>query len=157
MEFKQINDSQEKMKISADILKKLPEWFGIPEAVDDYINYSSNMPLFAVYFQSKAVGFIVIKENNQYTAEIYVMGVDPNYHRRGIGRTLVSGIIKWCREQGYEYLQVKTLDESHPDKNYARTRKFYEAMGFRPLECIPELWGENNPCLIMVMYIGGAG
>lgn len=115
------------------------------------------MPLFAVYFQSKAVGFIVIKENNQYTAEIYVMGVDPNYHRRGIGRTLVSGIIKWCREQGYEYLQVKTLDESHPDKNYARTRKFYEAMGFRPLECIPELWGENNPCLIMVMYIGGAG
>lgn len=157
MEFKQINDSQEKMKLSADILKKLPEWFGIPEAVDDYINYSSNMPLFAVYFQSKAVGFIVIKENNQYTAEIYVMGVDPNYHRRGIGRTLVSGIIKWCREQGYEYLQVKTLDESHPDKNYARTRKFYEAMGFRPLECIPELWGENNPCLIMVMYIGGAG
>lgn len=157
MEFKQINDSQEKMKISADILKKLPEWFGIPEAVDDYINYSSNMPFFAVYFQSKAVGFIVIKENNQYTAEIYVMGVDPNYHRRGIGRTLVSGIIKWCREQGYEYLQVKTLDESHPDKNYARTRKFYEAMGFRPLECIPELWGENNPCLIMVMYIGGAG
>lgn len=157
MEFKQINDSQEKMKLSADILKKLPEWFGIPEAVDDYINYSSNMPLFAVYFQSKAVGFIVIKENNQYTAEIYVMGVDPNYHRRGIGRTLVSGIIKWCREQGYEYLQVKTLDESHPDKNYARTRKFYEAMGCRPLECIPELWGENNPCLIMVMYIGGAG
>lgn len=157
MEFKQINDSQEKMKLSADILKKLPEWFGIPEAVDDYINYSSNMPLFAVYFQSKAVGFIVIKENNQYTAEIYVMGVDPNYHRRGIGRTLVSGIIKWCREQGYEYLQVKTLDESHPDKNYARTRKFYEAMGFRLLECIPELWGENNPCLIMVMYIGGAG
>jgi len=51
-------------------------------------------------------------------------------------------------------LQVKTLDKSHPDKNYACTRKFYEAMGFRPLECIPELWGKDNPCLIMVMYIG---
>jgi GNAT superfamily N-acetyltransferase len=82
------------------------------------------------------------------------MGVNPNYHRRGIGRALISSAVKWCWEHGYEFLQVKTLDKSHPDKNYACTRKFYEAMGFRPLECIPELWGKDNPCLIMVMYIG---
>ncbi len=154
MELKQINQPQQKKKISADILGRLPEWFGIPEAVKDYIHYSSEMPFFALYSQSKAVGFIAIKENNQYTAEIYVMGVNPNYHGKGIGRTLVSGAIEWCRERGYEFLQVKTLDESHPDENYARTRKFYEAMGFRPLERIPVLWGEDNPCLIMIMYIG---
>ncbi|NLX70079.1 MAG: GNAT family N-acetyltransferase [Clostridiales bacterium] len=154
MEIKQIRDPQQKMKISTDILKMLPEWFGIPEAVEDYIHYSSNMPFFAVYSQSKAVGFIAIKENNRYTAEVYVMGVNPNYHRRGIGRALISSAVKWCWEHGYEFLQVKTLDKSHSDKNYACTRKFYEAMGFRPLECIPELWGKDNPCLIMVMYIG---
>ena len=155
MELKQINESQQKIKTSTDILKKLPEWFGIPEAKEDYIHYSSDMPFFAVYSQSKAVGFIAIKENNQYTAEIYVMGVNPNYHRRGIGRTLVSSAIKWCRERDYEFLQVKTLNESHPDKNYASTRKFYEGIGFRPLECIPVLWGEDSPCLMMIMYIGG--
>jgi hypothetical protein len=47
-------------------------------------------------------------------------------------------------------IQVKILDEF----NYASTREFYEAMSFRPLECLPELWGKDNPCLVMVMYIG---
>ena len=155
MEVKQINESQQKIKISTDILKQLPEWFGIPEAMEDYIHNSSYMPFFAAYAESSAVGFIAVKENNQHTAEIYVMGVEPNYHRRGIGMTLVSSAVEWCRERGYEFLQVKTLDESHPDKNYARTRKIYEAAGFRPLECLPKLWGEDNPCLIMIMYIGG--
>lgn len=155
MELKEIRDSRQKMKISTNILKELPEWFGIPEATEEYIRYSSEMPFFAVYLESKAVGFVAIKANNQYTAEIYIMGVDSNYHRKGIGKRLVTRVMKWCRDYGYEFLQVKTLDESHPDINYACTRKFYETVGFRPLECLPELWGKDNPCLIMIIYIGG--
>ena len=49
-----------------------------------------------------------------------------------------------------EYLQVKTLGPSHPDENYASTRAFYLAMGFRPLEEFKHIWDEHNPCLIMV-------
>lgn len=154
MELREISDSQQKIKISTDILKKLPEWFGIPEATEDYIRYSSDMPFFAIYLESKAVGFIAIKENNQYTVEIYVMGVDPKHHKKGIGKNLVTRAKEWCRGHGYEFLQVKTLDETHLDVNYACTRKFYKAMGFRPLECLPEIWGKDNPCLVMIMYIG---
>ena len=47
-------------------------------------------------------------------------------------------------------LQVKTLSESHPDAGYAKTRAFYRAMGFHPLEEFKTLWGEANPCLLMV-------
>ena len=154
MELIEVRDSRQRIKICTDILEKLPEWFGIPEATEAYIRCSSHMPFFAVNLESKAVGFIAIKENNQYTAEIYVMGVDPNYHRKGIGRSLVSSAIEWCRDHGHKFLQVKTLDESHPDINYACTRKFYETIGFRPLECLPELWGKDNPCVIMIIYIG---
>lgn len=32
------------------------------------------------------------------------------------------------------------VDESSSDKNYAKTRKFYKAIGFKELECIPEIW-----------------
>ncbi len=52
-----------------------------------------------------------------------------------------------------ECLQVKTLGPSHPDEHYARTRRFYESRGFRPLEEIDSIWDETNPCLIMVKRI----
>jgi hypothetical protein len=45
---------------------------------------------------------------------------------------------------------VKTLSDVKPDDAYAKTRSFYAEMGFRPLETIVEIWGETNPCLIMV-------
>jgi hypothetical protein len=61
------------------------------------------------------------------------------------------------RGQGVEYLQVKTLSDAHPDAGYARTRAFYQAMGFRPLQELPELWGEENPCLQMVKGLGEEG
>jgi hypothetical protein len=48
---------------------------------------------------------------------------------------------------------VKTLGNSHPDKNYKSTREFYSAVGFYPLEEIKEIWGEKNPCLIMIKNI----
>jgi hypothetical protein len=49
---------------------------------------------------------------------------------------------------------VKTLGPSHPDVHYARTRSFYEALGFIGLEETTAFWGEANPCLIMVKALG---
>lgn len=50
-------------------------------------------------------------------------------------------------------LEIKTLGASHPDKGYARTRHFYEGVGFLALE-ETGLWGEGTPCLIMVKPVG---
>lgn len=99
------------------------------------------------------MGFISIKENSKYTAEVYVMGVLSDYHKRGIGRKLINKVLKWSKEQGYEFLQVKTLDESHPDIYYEGTRRFYKSVGFKEFECLKGLWGEENPCLIMVQHV----
>jgi hypothetical protein len=41
--------------------------------------------------------------------------------------------------------------------DYARTRRFYESRGFRPLEEIKGFWNEENPCLIMVKHLAGPG
>ena len=57
---------------------------------------------------------------------------------------------EWLRSERIEFLQVKTLGPSRPDLDYERTGKFYEAVGFRPLEEFPTLWGERLPCLQMV-------
>lgn len=153
MIIKEICDIQEKKEISTSILESLPNWFGIQESRQEYISESSNLPFFAAIDESNPVGFISVKENNRYTAEIYVMGVLPDSHNQGIGKSLVSRVLQWAKEKGYEFLQVKTLDESHPDIYYAKTRKFYTSVGFKPLECLPDLWGKENPCLIMIQHI----
>ena len=47
---------------------------------------------------------------------------------------------------------MKTLGPSYPDAGYAKTRSFYLARGFVPLEEIHGLW-EQNPCLLLVKRI----
>jgi hypothetical protein len=32
----------------------------------------------------------------------------------------------------------------------AATRAFYQAVGFLPIEEFPDLWGAENPCLLML-------
>ena len=56
-------------------------------------------------------------------------------------------------ETGCEYVIVKTLSEMNKDKNYAKTRQFYEKIGFKSLITLTEMWDENNPCLIMIKNI----
>lgn len=140
--------------ISAPILRALPAWFGIEEATAQYIEDTDSLPTWLARAGGEVAGFLTIRPHNEYTAEIHVMGVRPDMHRRGIGRVLVQTVEAALRGSGLEYLQVKTLSPSHPDENYAKTRRFYLAMGFRPLEEFPDLWGEAIPCLQLVKWIG---
>ena len=132
------------------ILRALPSWFGIEEANQWYIDQIEQYPTFVAYENEQAVGFLTLLHHSPYASEILVMGVLPTQHRHGIGRALLKTAEQQLREQSVEFLQVKTLSEKHPDEGYKKTRQFYLAMSFRPLEEFPELWGEQNPCLQMI-------
>ena len=132
------------------ILRSLPEWFGIEEAVNQLARDIETHPTFIAVMDALVVGFLTLKHHSEYATEILVMGVKRDLHRNGIGRALVESAETYLRTQNIEYLQVKTLSSSHPDEDYARTRQFYTAMGFRPLEELSTLWGEENPCLLMI-------
>ncbi len=56
----------------------------------------------------------------------------------------------WLRRRGVDWLHVKTLGPSHPDEDYAKTRAFYVACGFWPLEEFKALWDEKNPALMLI-------
>jgi GNAT superfamily N-acetyltransferase len=133
-------------------LRALPQWFGIEESTQEYIEGVADpaRPFFAVYDNDQVAGFASLTLHNEHTAEIYVMGVAPSHHRQGIGRTLIAACENFCRETARTLLTVKTLAPTHPDPHYAFTRKFYEGMGFLPVEIFPTLWGEGCPCLLMV-------
>jgi len=132
------------------ILQALPDWFGIEETTRRYIQEIDERPTFIVKTHETVIGFLTITRHNPFSAEVHVMGIDPAYHHQGIGKALMDAAESYLRAEDVEYLQVKTLSAAHSDPGYARTRAFYERMGFRPLQEFPLLWGEENPCLQMI-------
>lgn len=144
----------EKTAISRQILEALPDWFGIPEAREEYIENSANELFFAAFLGEAPVGFLTLKQTGEATAELAVMGVRKERHRQGIGRALFEAAKARAAALGYAFLQVKTVQMGrYPE--YDATNRFYLALGFREFEVFPTLWDECNPCQIYVMYIGG--
>ena len=78
------------------------------------------------------------------------MAVHADCRGSGLGTSLIEHSQAWLRRQGARFLQVKTVASTSASAEYAETRKFYEAMGFTPLEVFPELWDPWNPALQMV-------
>jgi len=132
------------------ILKSLPEWFGIPESIENYASDAESLPMFVAMNGKSTVGFISLKFNTGVSAEAYVLGVMREWHRQGVGRVLFAAAGEAASERGAKYLTVKTLAADHPSPHYAATRRFYEAIGFDPIEVFPTLWHPSNPCLLML-------
>ena len=150
----EITSPNEKKAISRDILEALPDWFGIPEAREEYIKQSAGEIFFAAIEGDKAVGFLTLKRTGEATAELAVMGVRKEYRRQGIGKALFAVAKTRAAELGYSFLQVKTVQMGrYPE--YDVTNRFYLSLGFRELEVFPTLWDECNPCQIYIMHIGG--
>ena len=139
-----------KADLCEPVLRSLPAWFGIEEANQHYLEAIQQLPTFLALEEQQVVGFFTLMQHYPIAAEIYVTGVLPQYHRRGVGHAMLDAAEGYLREQGVQFLQVKTLSESHPDEGYAKTRAFYRAVGFHPLEEFKTLWGEANPCLLLI-------
>jgi N-acetylglutamate synthase-like GNAT family acetyltransferase len=132
------------------LLAGLPNWFGIREANEQYIRDLAVLPSFVATIDGEIAGFATIHHHNPDAAELHIIAVDRERHRTGIGRLLLERVQQEARHAGARLLQVKTLGPSNPDEGYARTRQFYLAMGFIPLEETTAFWGEGQPTLIMV-------
>ena len=150
--IKQIFDPEEKKWITRRVLEALPDWFGIPEAREEYIKNSEEQIFYAAIEQDSVVGFIYLKETGKETVELYVMGVLREYHRRGIGRELFEAAKDCAANMGYSFIQVKTV-QMGKYKEYDDTNHFYIKMGFKEFEVFPTLWDERNPCQIYVMAL----
>ena len=139
--------------ICAEILATIPHWFGIPESNAAYIRDVEHMPMFAAIEDGRVLGFLALKVHTPHAVEIHVMGVRPEHHRAGLGRALVARAEAWVRAQGAHFFTVKTLSSIDPDPGYAKTRAFYSAMGFVPIEEFGTLWNPDNPAVMLAKYL----
>ncbi|MDD7339730.1 MAG: GNAT family N-acetyltransferase [Eubacteriales bacterium] len=150
---KEIIDKKEKENIAREVLNDLPEWFGLPESTENYIQESQEKPFLASFYKDELVGFVVLGASSLDCAEIFVMGVKKKFHHHGAGRELNNAYEDLAKSLGYTYTQVKTVQSGHYDE-YDITNKFYKAVGYKELEVFPDLWDEWNPCQIYVKYLG---
>ena len=141
----------------ARLLGMLPGWFGIGASNTEYIERARLLPAYLAWpgepgesdGPGQPAGVLLAIRHFPAAAEVYLMAVDPAMHRNGAGRALIRALEADLLADGVEFLQVKTLGPSSPDAGYAKTRAFYESMGFRPVEEIHGLWA-GSPCLLMV-------
>jgi GNAT superfamily N-acetyltransferase len=138
-------------------LTALPTWFGIRASVEEYVAAADRSATIVASLGDEDVGFLTLVRHSRYAAEVYVMAVLPEFHRHGIGRALLEHAEEMLAADGVEFLQVKTLSPSKADDGYDKTRAFYLAYGFRPLEEFRDLWDADNPALQMIKVIPTVG
>jgi ribosomal protein S18 acetylase RimI-like enzyme len=135
-------------RVTARLLDLLPAWFGIPESNSEYARLAGEV--LPGYVAGDGVGVLLVRRHFPESAEIHLLAVDPACHRQGVGRALVAALVADLVADGCRLLQVKTLGPSHPDEGYARTREFYRAVGFLPVQELTGIWSPDNPCLVML-------
>ena len=136
------------------ILRSLPQWFGIEQALMEYVQDSERNPTF-VATVGEPIAFLTVRSHFLHSWEVHCMAVEADQRGRGVGRLLHQHVEGWLRDQGARLLQVKTLAASHPSAAYAQTRKFYQAMGYTELEVFPTLWSPTLPVLQLVKPLAG--
>ena len=151
-EVRLIGDAGEKRRIARETLEALPDWFENVEAREEYILHSGEQVFFAAECGGETAGFLCLKETGRATVELAVMGVRPEWHRRGAGKALFEAARDHAARTGYAFMQVKTVKMGCYE-DYDRTNRFYLAMGFRELEVFPTLWGKENLCQVYVMAL----
>lgn len=133
----------------AGILATLPEWFGIPEANQGYVDDAGRLPSYLALDGDQVVGVALLAEHFPLARELHLLAVRRDRHRQGIGRLLVEAVGADLRSGGVRLLEVHTVGPSHESAEYAQTREFYLALGFVALNELQRIdW--SGPTLILV-------
>ena len=136
------------------MLEALPDWFGIPEAIDQFCRDARDLRMWVARTKDKTgndevAGLVTLLQHFPVTAELHLIAIRAQYHRKGLGHKLLTAAETHLKQTETQILTVKSLAPSVSDRFYARTHRFYVAQGFVPLEVFPTLWDEENPCLLM--------
>ena len=57
MSIREIIDKKEKESISKEVLYDLPEWFGMPESTQEYVDDAMDKPFLACFIEDKLAGY----------------------------------------------------------------------------------------------------
>ena len=132
-----------------EILASVPEWFGIPEANQHYVELAGRLPSYLAVDGDEVVGVALLDEHFSQSRELNLIAVRRDRHGQGAGRAMLAAIESDLRKAGVRILEVHTVGPSSEDEGYARTREFYLAAGFVAMNELQRIdW--DGPTLILV-------
>ena len=138
------------------VLRSLPMWFGIEDALLMYARDSGKLPTFALEEECSVVGFLSLQEHFPLSWEVHCVAIAAAARNKGYGTLLLNHAEHWLQARGVRFLQIKTVSASSPSTHYAETREFYASRGYSPVEEFPLLWSPRNPALQLIKVLNAA-
>ena len=112
------------------VVRVLDRWWGGPsgQRAEPFWFYEFGEDALVAEFNEEVVGFLMgfVREDMGY---IHLVGIDPEWRRRGVGQALYQRFIQRCRERGVG--RIKAIAAIGNDSSIA----FHKALGF---ECVED-------------------
>jgi len=124
------------------LIASLPEWF-TPEEVETVREVVGPPAVVAIGDAGEIVGFLAWEQRTDEW-EVCWVAVAREFHRRGLGRHMVEMMLARARAARVGRIRVQTVAPTTEYEPYARTRAFYEALGFRLASVEPEGWPDGT-------------
>ena len=131
------------------IIAGLPAWFGNAEGITECKTAVRTDDGLVAVEGEEVVAFITFVCRSATSWEITWMAVQAQRRGSGIGSELIAEL-RSSLPSDAQTLLVKTLSDrdGNPGPEYAATRAFYLARGFRPMAEL-DVWGPENPCQLL--------
>jgi GNAT superfamily N-acetyltransferase len=104
----------------------------VREYLDELLqNYQPNIDgLWVAKNENNFIGSIAIdgRQYDQKCARLRVFIVDPYYHHQGIGKSLLSQAVTFCKSSGYQRIELWTFDDLF------KAKKLYLSYGFSVIQ-----------------------
>lgn len=101
------------------VLRGLPDWLGIDEAICSYVEDAAHLRSYLAVRDGGVTGIALLKQHFPLCAEIHLLAVQQDAHRRGIGSALLSAMEDDLSTQGIRYLLVHTVGPSFDSPPHA--------------------------------------
>lgn len=107
-----------------------PDWRVSQQAAVEAVCADPDQHVWVAEQGGTPVGFVsVVLHPDDSMGEVYMIAVDPDHQRTGIGAALTEHAVGWMREAGMAVAMVETGS----DPGHAPARRTYERAGFRVL------------------------
>jgi ribosomal protein S18 acetylase RimI-like enzyme len=144
--------TSEDLEAVADLTKSLTEWF-TPDCPEEVREFSKRLPgLVAIDEAGEIAGYVLWHEGREEW-EVHYLAVARELHRQGVGRKLIEHLLTLSREKGARWLRVGTVAPTEDYEPYARTRAFYESLGFTLQSMEPSGWEDGTDRADYIMEI----